>query len=67
MHVGDVEADDRDRGDRRVGGGVPQVRQPEQEARRPAASQIALVGVRVRLLIRCQNAEPGSAPSRENA
>ena len=33
----------------------------------PAASQIALVGVRVRGLIRCQNAEPGRAPSRENA
>ena len=33
----------------------------------PAASQIAFVGVRVRGLIRCQNAEAGSAPSRENA
>ena len=32
-----------------------------------AASQIAFVGVRVRLLMRCQNAEAGSAPSRENA
>ena len=32
-----------------------------------AASQIALVGVRLRLLMRCQNAENGSAPSREKA
>jgi hypothetical protein len=33
----------------------------------PAASQIALVGVLVRLFTRCQKSEPGSAPSRENA
>ena len=33
----------------------------------PAASQIALVGVLVRLFTLCQMAEPGSAPSRENA
>src|SRR5487761_1445322 len=32
-----------------------------------AASQIALVGVRVRGLTLCQNALNGSAPSRENA
>ena len=32
-----------------------------------AASQIALVGVLVRLFTRCQMFEPGSAPSRENA
>ena len=32
-----------------------------------AASQIEFVGVRVRLLIRCQNELPGTAPSRENA
>ena len=32
-----------------------------------AASQMALVGVRVRLFTLCQNAEPGRAPSRENA
>jgi hypothetical protein len=33
----------------------------------PAPSQIALVGVRVRGLTRCQKAEAGSAPSREKA
>ena len=33
----------------------------------PAASQIALVGVRVFGLMWCQTALPGSAPSRENA
>ena len=33
----------------------------------PAASQIALVGVLVRLFTRCQKAENGSAPSREKA
>ena len=32
-----------------------------------AASQIALVGVLVRLFTWCQIFEPGSAPSRENA
>ena len=32
-----------------------------------AASQIELVGVRVRLLIRCQKRLPGTAPSREKA
>ena len=32
-----------------------------------AASQIELVGVRVRLLIRCQKPEAGTAPSREKA
>src|SRR4029077_8982528 len=32
-----------------------------------AANQMELVGVRVRLLIRCQNSEPGTAPSREKA
>ena len=32
-----------------------------------AASQIEFVGVRVRLLIRCQKLVPGIAPSRENA
>src|ERR1700732_3392953 len=31
------------------------------------ASQMELVGVRVRLLIRCQKFDPGSAPSREKA
>ena len=57
QHVGDVEADDGDRGDGGVGGrrstgtGSPSTKAP------PAASQMALVGVRVRPLIRCQNAE----------
>jgi len=32
-----------------------------------AASQIELVGVRVRGLIRCQKLDPGIAPSREKA
>src|SRR3984957_7111893 len=41
--------------------GRPRIRAP------PAASQIALVGVLVRLFTRCQICEPGSAPARENA
>ena len=34
---------------------------------RTAASQMALVGVRVRLLMVCHHLLPGAAPSRENA
>ena len=44
MHVGDVQADDRDRGDRGVGRAVPQVGQGQDQ--RPAGGQPDRVGRR---------------------